>query len=213
MSKLTEEEIKQKVFNNTLQTCEYVSNYENSNSTITVKCIKHNIVFQTKWENVRRDNRAHHICPLCQEEDKNKKYENSRTEIECAYCHKKFIKPNSKLENSKSGLYFCCREHKDLAQQIGSGGEFDKIRPDHYGKYLDDSQNYRLKALRTYSNKCAICNYDEEPKILQVHHIDENRSNNKLDNLIILCPNCHAKITWGGYKLIDKKMIIKQGEV
>lgn len=43
--------------------------------------------------------------------------------------------------------------------------------------------------------KCACCDYDECVDILEVHHIDGNRKNNNLDNLIILCPNCHRKIT------------------
>ena len=40
--------------------------------------------------------------------------------------------PISKLEKSKSGLYFCCREHKDLAQKINAGESFKSIRPTHY---------------------------------------------------------------------------------
>lgn len=27
---------------------------------------------------------------------------------------------------------------------------------------------------------------------LEVHHIDGNKTNNNLDNLLLLCPNCHA---------------------
>ena len=30
--------------------------------------------------------------------------------------------------------------------------------------------------------------------VLQVHHIDENPANNKLENLIPLCASCHLKI-------------------
>lgn len=28
---------------------------------------------------------------------------------------------------------------------------------------------------------------------MELHHIDGNTSNNKLENLQILCPNCHAQ--------------------
>jgi predicted restriction endonuclease len=41
--------------------------------------------------------------------------------------------------------------------------------------------------LKEFNYKCAICG-KERP---QVHHIDENPSNNDLLNLIPLCPNCH----------------------
>lgn len=206
MPKLKEEEIQQKVFQNTLETCDYISGYETANSTIKIKCRKHQYEFETKWENVRRANRAHHVCPFCIQEDINKKKEELRIEVECAYCHQKFLKLKSRLDNSKSGLYFCCREHKDLAQRIESGKEFDSMRPDHFNAGIF---NYRDKALKEYPHKCAVCGYNEEPDILQVHHIDENRQNNKLDNLIILCPNCHAKITYGNYILKDRKELIR----
>ena len=209
MPKLTNEEIQQKVFQNTLETCDYISGYETANSIIKIKCRKHQYEFETKWENVRRANRAHHVCPFCIQEDKNEKWKDNRTEVECAYCHQKFFKQNSKLDNSKSGLYFCCREHKDLAQKLESGEEFQSIRPEHYGNVLESSSDYRKKAFYFYEHKCNVCGYNEEPDILQVHHIDENRNNNELDNLVILCPNCHAKITWAKYKLIDRKKLIK----
>jgi hypothetical protein len=36
-----------------------------------------------------------------------------------------------------------------------------------------------------------ICGYDEFVEGLDVHHIDENRKNNKLNNLIVVCGICH----------------------
>lgn len=210
MPKLTKELLQEKVFKNSLETCDYISGYKTQDSIIKVKCRKHQYEFNTKWENVRRAGRAHHICPLCQEEDKKEQYSDNRVEVICSYCEKKFIKSKSKLENSKSGLYFCCREHKDLAQRITSGKQFEKIRPSHYGIVGHSTQNYRRKAFNHYENKCGICGYDEELNILQVHHIDENRLNNDISNLIILCPNCHAKITWGKYILKDRKFLIKK---
>ena len=41
MAKLTDEIVNQRVFENSLNTCEYVSGYETANSTIKVKCIVH----------------------------------------------------------------------------------------------------------------------------------------------------------------------------
>ena len=40
-----------------------------------------------------------------------------------------------------------------------------------------------------------------------VHHIDENREHNTLDNLIILCPICHKKLTTGKYLLQGREAI------
>ena len=41
-------------------------------------------------------------------------------------------------------------------------------------------------------NKCVRCGFDKFPQILGVHHIDRNRNNNKINNLEVLCPNCHS---------------------
>ncbi len=45
----------------------------------------------------------------------------------------------------------------------------------------------REGVLKEFNHRCAICGTDRP----QVHHIDENPSNNELLNLIPLCPNCH----------------------
>lgn len=44
--------------------------------------------------------------------------------------------------------------------------------------------------------KCECCGLNEwmEKSLpLEIHHIDGNRLNNSLDNLQILCPNCHSQ--------------------
>ena len=201
------EELNKQIWENTLQTCEYISGFENVQSTLTLRCVKHNHTFTTKYENVRRANRAHHVCPLCKEEDKlQKRIENGAAVLTCAYCGKQIIKSASKIR-SKSELYFCCREHKDMAQRVESGDKFDAIRPDHYD---DGHRNYRPKALNTYSHQCAICGWNEDVDVLEVHHIDENRENNDVNNLIVLCPICHRKLTSHKYILVDRKQIIKK---
>lgn len=104
--------------------------------------------------------------------------------VVCAYCNKEFYITPSHLSKSKSGLYFCCRQHKDTASRIGG---IEAIQPDHYGKA--DRMNYREIALREYPAICMRCKFD---KVIVVHHKDRDRSNNELSNLEILCPNCHA---------------------
>lgn len=45
-------------------------------------------------------------------------------------------------------------------------------------------------------NKCFVCGatcWLGKPLTLQLHHIDGNHSNNSLDNLQLLCPNCHSQ--------------------
>jgi hypothetical protein len=51
-------------------------------------------------------------------------------------------------------------------------------------------------------NKCEVCNITEwnnKPLIMQLDHIDGNPHNHKLENLRMICPNCHCQTdTWCG---------------
>lgn len=57
----------------------------------------------------------------------------------------------------------------------------------HIKKYL----------LEKHDNKCELCGWGEMNKYtqkipLQIHHIDGDCTNNKEENLQLLCPNCHS---------------------
>ena len=54
----------------------------------------------------------------------------------------------------------------------------------------DPRINYRKLAFSHYPPFCAHCGYGI-PDVLEVAHINGDRSNNTLPNLVILCPNCH----------------------
>ena len=54
----------------------------------------------------------------------------------------------------------------------------------------------RLIAEGIKQHKCECCGITEwngQPTPIELDHIDGNRYNNTLDNLRILCPNCHAQ--------------------
>ena len=45
-------------------------------------------------------------------------------------------------------------------------------------------------------NRCELCGIDSwrgEDIICELHHINGDRSDNRLENLIMLCPNCHSQ--------------------
>ena len=59
------------------------------------------------------------------------------------------------------------------------------------------------------THKCEKCGREEwegEKIPLQIHHRDGDHFNNKINNLEVLCPNCHALTdTFGKRKYIEKK--------
>lgn len=53
-----------------------------------------------------------------------------------------------------------------------------------------DQRRLKLRLLKLRGQACEICGYDRI-EILHVHHKDRNRQNNEMDNLKLICPNCH----------------------
>lgn len=61
------------------------------------------------------------------------------------------------------------------------------------------SSAYRRKCLTEHGHQCKLCDGDTD---IVAHHIDGDRSNDDLDNLMPVCQGCHAKIHSGsaGYE-------------
>lgn len=59
-----------------------------------------------------------------------------------------------------------------------------------YQDYAPVDKNMKEDALFRDNNSCVLCG---EKKNLHIYHIDKDRRNNKLNNLITLCGKCHGK--------------------
>jgi hypothetical protein len=101
----------------------------------------------------------------------------------------------------------------------------NQCQSDHiYSKYIEDwrrgtvngerginTKNLSGHILRyikeKYAMKCAICGWDKINKVtgnfaLEIDHIDGNPDNNKENNLLLLCTNCHSLTS--NYKNLNK---------
>ncbi len=105
------------------------------------------------------------------------------------------------------------RRAKKLGLEFKIGGKNEKI--DLYeildGKHPHFQTNKLKKKLlseKILDYKCAICEISEwrsKEIVLQLDHIDGDSHNHKLDNLRLLCPNCHTQTnTWCGKNKIAK---------
>lgn len=111
----------------------------------------------------------------------------------CANCGKEVWRQKSQIKKSKTGLVYCC-----VSCAVSNNNKLFKTGENHP---TYNGASYRYFAFEKYPHKCVVCGYDEDERILEVHHIDEDRENNNIENLCILCPNCHKKITLHYYML------------
>lgn len=107
----------------------------------------------------------------------------TRIKISCSRCRKEFERQQNKVKE----LNYCSRECKELDQQIGG--------PLALPHYKDGRHDYRNRAFRLQGKKCKQCSFDEDERMLDVHHIDSNRDNGRPENLVVLCVWCHAATT------------------
>ena len=122
------------------------------------------------------------------------RFKDTRRNLICAWCKTPFVKHDSKLQNSKSGLFFCCRKCKDEAQKLGG---IKEIQPPHFGTASPLHTYRRIFVDNGGEFKCKRCGYDEFENCVEVHHIDHNRENNHPSNLMPLCCNCHNAYHYG----------------
>ena len=92
----------------------------------------------------------------------------------------------------------------DVSHFTGQGHLKDNIDTNKLQKYLNNELKIRSNPLKKNliklgikCSKCEECGienyYNNKPITLELHHIDGNNKNNKLENLQILCPNCHSQ--------------------
>ena len=60
----------------------------------------------------------------------------------------------------------------------------------------------RVAALPVRENRCETCG---AVKMLGIHHVDGDQSNNEKSNLMTLCPSCHTRWHWQHGKQIQRK--------
>lgn len=104
--------------------------------------------------------------------------------VNCHVCEKKVYKTKKALRVSKSKTYFCtksCQTKWRNSVFIGS----------KHANWKNGMYAYKSVLLRNkVFPQCVLCKI-KDTRILATHHVDKNRMNNKVENLVWLCHNCH----------------------
>lgn len=84
---------------------------------------------------------------------------------------------------------------KYCSNQCRANNDWDKIE-----QQIKSNQLCTWKSIKKYlvslSPTCSSCNlvtWKEQPITLECDHIDGDKSNNRLSNARLLCPNCHSQ--------------------
>ena len=109
----------------------------------------------------------------------------------CKNCGKEFV-----LYESTTGVFCSVKCQQEFAYNTFIEQWLDgKIDGTVAG--FKPSAYIRRYLLAKYNNSCQICGWNEVNEFtgkvpLQIHHINGNSNDNRIENLQILCPNHHA---------------------
>jgi len=151
--------------------------------TITKECANCRAVFEAALREHKRGNGR--FCSMhCNAVNAARSRVRPSVIVRCATCDAELRRPPSRVRNARSPVFFCSKSCKTRFQWT------TERRPHHYTTGIP---TYRERALAAYPARCSRCGWERLPAILEVHHRDRDRENNAVDNLEILCRNCHGE--------------------
>lgn len=108
--------------------------------------------------------------------------------VRCETCNQEIYRSPQDLRESESNKFFCSKSCQAVWRNKQFSGK-QHARWKH-GRGVD----YRAKLLSSdVIEECVLCE-NSDKRVLAAHHIDEDRSNNKIENLCWLCHNCHKLV-------------------
>jgi len=105
----------------------------------------------------------------------------------CHNCYRKYVWPRKKATCIR------CKRLMFLKGRGLCGGcyniiyQLENAKAHNYKKW----HNIDLETYRKITSRCMICGFD---KIIDLHHLDNNKKNSSETNLIGLCPNHHKML-------------------
>ncbi len=106
---------------------------------------------------------------------------------ECNNCGKSIWKTPRDVRDSKSGKFFCSKS----CQTVWRNKHYSETKHPMWKNGINTYRNILLRSkVPVMCLKCKL----KDKRILIVHHLDKNRTNNSLGNLVWLCANCHMLI-------------------
>ena len=119
--------------------------------------------------------------------------------MKCFLCGKDTYKTKKQLRVSKSKKYFCTKScQTKWRNTVFVGSRHTNWKEGRYA-YKGVLKRHKIPQF------CKICKTNDE-RVLAVHHIDRNKTNNRVNNLVWLCHNCHHLVH--NYNIEQKKIMV-----
>ena len=94
------------------------------------------------------------------------------------------------------GCYKTNQSGKGIHKPSGRKIPLDKILNGEYPEYQTNKLRIRLLETEIKKHECEICKNSTWQGLLiplELHHLDGDRTNHNIQNLQIICPNCHSQ--------------------
>ncbi len=104
--------------------------------------------------------------------------------VKCDTCGEEVYRQKRFIDRTKSGKLFCSKS----CQTVWRNQEYSGTKHPNWKHGTSMYRSFLLKS--KIEQKCRLCK-TQDKRVLAVHHLDKNRQNNKLNNLVWLCHNCH----------------------
>jgi len=81
-------------------------------------------------------------------------------------------------------------KNKDLSSRLVQNSCYSSGLP--YSSYKLKNQLLKLKIMEPVCVKCNLTKWLDSDIPLELHHINGDRFDNRIENIQLLCPNCHS---------------------
>lgn len=104
---------------------------------------------------------------------------------------------NRNIKNSQGICLYCGNSTKNMNFEFCCVTcRFNFITFEQVWRGLASSRTTKKYLILLYGEKCSVCNiksWNNKPLTFELEHIDGNSDNNSLDNVCLVCPNCHSQ--------------------
>ena len=132
-----------------------------------------------------------------------------------------------KRHKQDRGTYKCLSCHKEQPKRSNTMNKYcnNRCQMDHrrairdkrieQNQHMGTSVGHKRQLINYFKDKkkwnCSQCGITSDQAGMELHHIDGDRSHNRLSNVAVLCRNCHGRTN--NYKRTNKRNYVAEEEV